>query len=709
MGGVTDRRIRFMVRVGNDLLVSERTWDEILELKELAKEVGRWDPQERQWVVTVENLLKKPAVARDLLPKAFGAAGSKLVDEILGEDRALRDKEAERGVLLVLPSGRDALCKELVRLCAKPDPRTVKGERVNYVALDVEAALDLMLEWGAEPERAPEALLDALLQLDPLLSEKQVELVRRFSGSLSAPPGAVVVKERGLRGALAIFPRRLSGAELEKLQEALSVEYYKQRVAESGVELVARRLRMVRVLSDRAVRVPYSLVPLLGSLAEGMGFRVVDEVRWPLEKLEIPKVAFSLYSFQEEALDAWRRAGRRGAVVMPTGAGKTYVGLAAIAELRVPTLVCVTTVELAKQWARRISECLGLRAGLIAGGEKELGPVTVATYHSAAKNVAEIYGKFGFVIYDEGHHLPAETFKEIALRIKARYSLVLSATPERADRNESLIYKVGGNPVYTTSYFRLVLRGLLAPLQLEKVFVELDPEEAEEYSRIASGAGGPRQTSELIRVAAKAKAKLQALKDIVRSEKGNILVFCQYIDQAEAAYSAVKEVESRCALITGDTPRGERLRAFEMFRRGLLRVIVSTTVLDEGIDVPDADVAVILSGSGQVRQMVQRIGRVLRWTPGKVAKVYEIVAAGTIEEALSRSRSVFKLLSKKEVDAALRLALAVYPKMREVIEEYERAPRSEREKIVEAARAVYTKLAAEAAKDMALLAYDAIL
>jgi len=677
-----------------------------LELKEAAKEVGRWDPQGRQWVIGVESLLKRQEVAKDLLSRVFGDAGLKVIDEILREDRALRDEEAERGVLLVLPSGSDALCKELTRLCARPDPRFVKGERVNYVTLDVEAALGLVVEWGAEPEKAPEALLDALLQLDPLLSERQVELVRRLSERVSRPFEAVVVRERGFRGALAVFPRRLTGAELERLQEALSVEYYRQRVAESGVELVARKLRLVTVHSDRAVRVPYSLVPFFESLAVSMGFRLVDEVRWPLEELEIPKVAFSLYSFQEEALDAWRRAGRRGAVVMPTGAGKTYVGLAAIAELKVPTLVCVTTVELAKQWARRISECLGLKAGLLIGGEKELRPVTVATYHSAAKNVAEIYDKFGFVIYDEGHHLPAETFKEIALRVKARYSLVLSATPERADKNEALIYKVGGSPVYTTSYFRLVLRGLLAPLQLEKIFVELDPEEAEEYSRIASGAAGPRQTSELIRVAAKAKAKLQVLKGIVSSEKGNILVFCQYIDQAEAAYSAVKEVESRCALITGDTPRGERLRAFELFRRGLLRVIVSTTVLDEGIDVPDADAAVILSGSGQVRQMVQRIGRVLRWTPGKVAKVYEIVAAGTIEEALSRSRSVFKLLSRREVDAALRLALTVYPRMREVIEEYERAPRYEREKVAEAARAVYSKLAAEAARDMSLLAYD---
>ncbi len=698
------RKLQFKVRVGGCVLSSERTWKEVLQLKEVVKAFGRWDSQEKQWVVRVETLLKNLS-AREFISMVFGDAGSKLIEEILKEDRNIRDSEAEKGLLLLLPNRLDTLCREFLRRCSKPDPRTVKGELVNYVAVDLGAAIDLMVEWGAEPEKAPEALLDFLLHTDPLLSGKQVRLVKSPSRSIAPPPGVVVIRERGVRGALAVFPRRLTSVELAELQDALSVEYYKQRIVESGVELVATKLRMANLISDRVVRIPYSLVPLLESFAERVGFRVVEEVRWPLEELRIHKVTFSLYSFQEEALEAWRRAGRRGAVVMPTGAGKTYVGLAAIAELKVPTLICVTTVELARQWAKRVSECLGMSAGLLAGGEKELRPVTVATYHSAARSIEEIYDKFGFVIYDEGHHLPAETFKEIALKVKAKFSLVLSATPERSDRNEALIYKVGGNPVYSTSYFKLVLRGLLAPLQLEKISVELDAEEANEYARVASSAVGPRQASELIKVAAKAKAKLRALKDIVSAEKGNILVFCQYLDQAEAAYSAVREVENRCALITGDTPKSERLRAFELFRQGLIRVIVSTTVLDEGVDVPDADVAIVLSGSGQVRQMVQRIGRVLRWTPGKVAKVYEVVAAGTIEEALSRSRSVFKLLSKREVDAALWVAQAVYSKMRDIVEEYEHAPRSEREKLLEAARAIYSQLAAEVAREMSLLAF----
>lgn len=698
------RKLPFKLRVGSDLLTSQRTWEEILKLKEVAKTIGRWNPEERLWEVKVSGILRNPAAARELLAGAFGGAGLELLESVLAEDRALRDGEARRGVLLLLPSSGEPLFRKLVRACGKPAPRNVRGEEVNYVAVDPASALVLMMEWGVEPEDAAGALIDLLSSADPLLSDGQVELVRKLSENFVPPPGTVIVREHGFRGALAILPRTLTEAELGRLLEELTVEYYRQRVAESGVELVATKLRLVKPVSNRVLLVPYSLVPLLERAVADLGLRLMDEVRWPLETVSIPKAGFSLYTFQEEALEAWKSAGCRGAVVMPTGAGKTFVGLAAIAELRVPTLICVTTVELARQWAKRLSECLGVDAGLLAGGERKLRPVTVATYRSAAKNIAEIYDKFGFVIYDEGHHLPAETFKEIALRVKARYSLVLSATPERADKNEAFIYRVGGAPVYSTSYFQLVLRGLLAPLLLERILVELDAEEAREYAQAASDAPSPRQTSVLIKIAACAKAKLQELKKIVSSERGRILVFCQYLDQAQAAYSAVKEVEERCALITGETPKGERLRAFEMFRRGLLRVIVSTTVLDEGVDVPDADVAVVLSGSGQVRQMVQRVGRVLRWTPGKVAKVYEVVAAGTIEEALSRSRSIFKLLSRREVNAALEVATAAYSKMKEVIEEYERAPPSERERLLEKARAVYSKLAAEVVRERSVSA-----
>jgi len=690
-----ERRVAFKVKLGGRVLSRECTWSEVERLKERVKRFARWQPEGRLWEARIEDVLRHFEEAADLLAEAFGEQGEGAIRELRSLDAEARGREAERGELVVLPSGDDELGWQLLRRCAKRHPITIGGERVTYYRLDPRAAIEAVIEWGAEPEAAGEALLDLLSSLDPLLSEGQRKVVRGFSELLRAPPGCALIREWGIRGALVVMPEPLDEGSISRIEEALSVDYYRQRMGEGGVELVPTRLKLVRILSSRVFRIPYALVDPLERVMGELGYRVIERIDWPLAELPEVRRNFTLYAFQEEALEAWRASRFRGSIVMPTGAGKTYVALAAIASLRVPTLVCVTTVELAKQWVRRIRECLGLRAGLLAAGEKKIEAVTVATYHSAVRALPEIYDRFGLVIYDEGHHLPARTFKRIALALKARYSMVLSATPERADRNEALIYRVAGEPVYTTSYFELVTRGLLAPLKVEVVPVELSSEELEEYMRAESELQGPRRTSELIKIASRARAKIEALKQILAREGGKVIVFCQFLDQALEAYRAAKSVEARVALITGSTPKGERLRALESFKAGSVRVVVASTVLDEGVDVPDADVAVILSGTGQVRQMVQRVGRVLRWMPGKVAKVYEVVAAGTIEEALSRSRSIFKLISPREVNAALEVALAAYRRMSDVIERLSKARPEERAALVEEARACYVRIVAE--------------
>ena len=693
------RKLRFAVRVGDVLLTRDLAWSDVVRLKELVKEFCRWDPQEKCWVARVDDVLRYANLAAGALSEAFGDEGEEAVRRIVELDRELREREAERGVLLVLPESfvRDYRAYRLLRRCARPSPRRLAGAEVRYYTINPEEAVRRLLEWGVEPEELEEVLLDLLQEIDPSLTGGQIRLVERLVRELEGSGDAVVVRDCGPSGALVVFPRPLAEAERARLEELCSLDYYQQRVVEGGVELVPTRLSLVKPLSSRAFLAPYFAVRLVEEFAREVGLRVEDRVKWPEEQIEVVKRGFRLYRFQEEALEAWRRAGMRGTIVMPTGAGKTFVAMAAIAELRLPTLICVTTVELARQWARRLRECLGIEAGVLAGGEKRVRGVTVATYHSAARSLGELYDKFGLVVYDEGHHLPAETFKEIAFRVKARYTMVLSATPERADGNELLIFKAAGEPVYVTSYLDLVLRGILAPLKLEKVYVELEGDEEAEYASVA-GEGGERdlrRTSELIRIASKARRKLEAVKEIVGGEEGRVIVFCQYVDQAEAAYAAIRQVEPRCALVTGSTPKGRRLRALEDFRRGSVRVLVTTTVLDEGVDVPDADVAVILSGTGQARQMVQRVGRVLRWTPGKVAKVYEVIARGTIEEALSRSRSIFKLFDYREVRAALELATRAYERMGELIRRYRSAPPELRGEVLGEARAEYVKLTAE--------------
>ena len=688
------RQLKFTVKLGDRLLVRVLPWSEVSRLKELVKEFSRWDPESRCWIAELSEVLRYAGLASSALSEAFGREGEEAVRRVVEADKRVREEAAERGELIVLPEDyiENYTAYKLFRRCSEPSLREIAGIPIRYFKLDVEKAAEFLLDEGIRPEELCNALLDLIQEVDPSITKRQVELVREAVGGLEE--GGRVLIQDGETGAIVKFPRRLSSQEFSRLVELCSVDYYIQRACETGVELVATKLTFLDTLSSRAFRIPYFAVSDVKEYAIKLGFRVEERIEWPSRRVEISGSGVKLYRFQVEALEAWKRAGMRGTVVMPTGAGKTFVALAAMWELKLPSLVCVTTVELAKQWVRRIKEYLGVDSGLLAGGERRVEDFTVATYHSAARRLNELYDKFGLVVYDEGHHLPAETFREIALRLKARYSMVLSATPERADKNEALIYKAAGGPVYSASYLDLVLRGVLAPLRIERIYVDLTPRELLEYLKLEGGEelGELRRTTELMRIALSARNKLDALKTIVRSEEGRIIVFCQYLDQAEAAFKAVREVEPRCALITGSIAKGKRLRALRNFMRGELRVLVATTVLDEGVDVPDADVAVILSGSGQVRQMIQRVGRVLRWTPGKIARVYEIVARETIEEALSKSRSVFKLLDYREVRAAMEAATWAFGRMRELIEEYRNAPLHRRGEILERAREEYVRL-----------------
>jgi len=358
-----------------------------------------------------------------------------------------------------------------------------------------------------------------------------------------------------------------------------------------------------------------------------------------LAEVEYPKVnykrEFSLFPFQVEAVENWVAHGMRGTVIIPTGGGKTFVALEAMYRAGVSALVLVVTRELALQWIERIRKFLGVQPGMLGGGEKNIRDVTVAIYNSAVKYVDELVGRFGLVIFDEAHHVPAETFKEVALNIDSPFRLALSATPEREDKNEHLIFEAVGPPVYRASYRSMMESGLVVPVEHYRVYVKMNEEEARAYASL------PSDNPILLRnVAAKSKAKTPVALQIVSREVAlgsKVLVFTQFIDQAEELYKRLREAGIQAELITSE--EGGREVALRRFSSGKSRVVVTTTVLDEGVDVPDADVAVVVSGTGSRRQMIQRVGRVVRASPGKkVARVYEIVTRGTIEEALSEAR-----------------------------------------------------------------------
>lgn len=403
---------------------------------------------------------------------------------------------------------------------------------------------------------------------------------------------------------------------------------------------------------------------------ERQGLAVRDRTGLPASvPLGIP-VTFKgkLRDYQEEALEAWKRNSFRGVIALPTGAGKTVIAVKAIADLGLRTLVVVYTKEQLHQWIEKLRELTDIPGAAVAAfysEEKRLGPVTVTTYQTAHRHVRDLAFRFSFLIVDEVHHLPAEKFKTIALGVYAPYRMGLSATVVREDGKHVELFPLMGGVVYYKSPDELAEKGYIARYVVRIVRVELKPEEKAKFEELrklykALAQGVPFQElvkralagdltaaralkvhSDMLKLVHMSKAKEEAVKRIVAEELGKgskILVFAQYVDQAEELGRLLG-----APVLTGETETKERRRALEEFRRCERGVLVLTTVGDEGLDVPDANVGIIVAGTGSRRQYVQRLGRLLRPGPGKIARLYEIVTKGTGEEAMARRRKTLGL------------------------------------------------------------------
>ncbi len=397
------------------------------------------------------------------------------------------------------------------------------------------------------------------------------------------------------------------------------------------------------------------------------------DVRTDLET-DIPlgldvKMKVEIRPYQEQAYLKWVEAGCRGVVVMPTGAGKTFVALRAIADLRQTTLIVVPTIDLMHQWHRNICANLGLAEAQVSrwgGGYRELGPITVMTYESGTMHAPRTADRFAMIVFDEVHHLPAESFRRIAQESIAPRRMGLTATPERVDNLERDLDFLVGKIVYSVSKEELERKSYVASFRQERVLVDLTPEERAEYeqlwrtykqnlravfARTRGFRGNPIQM--LIRrlpfdpharvaldswrrgrrIALEADSKVDQVERILkRYKERKILIFSEYV-------SIVNRIARKfgIAKITSSTPPVERRRILQMFKDGRITKLVSAKVLDEGVDVPDASVGIIVSGSSTKRQYIQRLGRLLR--PKEVqAVLIEIVSMKTTEMQASERR-----------------------------------------------------------------------
>lgn len=421
-------------------------------------------------------------------------------------------------------------------------------------------------------------------------------------------------------------------SELGLLKLAYNIVGKDGEVRQTFIKLV----KITRSQDKVILEYPIFIKDKISNILKKHGYIIINkDIQYKSMKYE---QRFSLYEFQERAVESWERAGRRGTIAVPTGGGKTFIAMSAMAKASTTALILAVTQELASQWAERLRKYLGVSAGMLGAGRHEVRDVTVAIYNSAVKYIDELVGKFGLVVFDEAHHVPAETFKEVALALDSPYRLAISATPKREDGNEMLIYEAVGPLVYRATYGEMIDAGLVVPVEHYRVYVRLNAEEEQRYK---SAEATTNNAIVLRNMASQASAKIPVAVEIVKREASlghKVLVFTQFLEQAKAIYDELHDLV-RAELITSE--ERDRDAAFSRFLSGVSRVVVTTTVLDEGVDVPDADVAVIVSGSGSKRQMLQRVGRVVRKAPGKTrARVYEIVARGTIEEALSESRHV---------------------------------------------------------------------
>ncbi len=359
--------------------------------------------------------------------------------------------------------------------------------------------------------------------------------------------------------------------------------------------------------------------------------------------------AIALRAYQKEALRAWHHRGKRGVIVLPTGSGKTVVGLAAMARLGTPALCLVPTRVLLDQWVTEIGRHHANRVGRYGDGARELAPITVATFESAYRHMETLGNRFGLLVIDEAHHFGAGLRDEALEMSIAPARLGLTATPVGDEEARARSAWLIGPVVYELGIGDLA-GTFLADFDVVVYRVDLTPEERARYDRLAAIFHGQRWDRDLLSTREGQKiaqawrqarmlvslcaAKREALAEILaRHRDARMLIF---VADNHAAYALARE--HLIMPFTCDIKRRERDDALGRFRRGELRVLVSAQVLNEGLDVPDADVAVIVGGALGPREHVQRIGRLLRPAPGKRALVYELVARGTLEVGQARRR-----------------------------------------------------------------------
>ena len=393
-----------------------------------------------------------------------------------------------------------------------------------------------------------------------------------------------------------------------------------------------------------------------------------------------------LRSYQNSAIDNWKKSWMRGCVILPTGAGKTTIGIKAIDQINAPTLVVVPTIDLIEQWKHNIQSHLvsnnnsssnnntynktknsqRIRVGQLGGGQDDIQPITIATYDSAYLRASTIGNQFKLVIFDEVHHLPAPGYRGIAEQLIAPYRLGLTATIKREDDLDELIPQLTGGVVFQMGPQELSTQKHLAEYTIDRRQVSLTPTEQQQYDLnytkflthfkklgfkipslhnlkrliMISNQNKTARDAMLARnkaneIALNSQAKIHELQTILQEHpRAKTIIFTQN-------NKMVYQISDKFLIpfITYKTGKDERKDVLQGFKTSRYQAVVTSRVLDEGVDVPDAELGIIVSGTGSGRELIQRLGRILRpKQDGRKAKLIELVSKHTRETNVSAKR-----------------------------------------------------------------------
>ncbi|WP_448256897.1 DNA repair helicase XPB [Microbacterium aurum] len=375
------------------------------------------------------------------------------------------------------------------------------------------------------------------------------------------------------------------------------------------------------------------------------------KIGWPAEdhagytsgtphEIDLHEDGWTLRPYQRKAVDIFSEGGS-GVVVLPCGAGKTLVGAAAMAETKTTTLILVTNTVSARQWRDELLKRTSLtpeEIGEYSGQAKEVKPVTIATYQILTAKRKGEYAHlalldaldWGLIVYDEVHLLPAPVFK-LTADLQARRRLGLTATLVREDGREGDVFSLIGPKRFDAPWKEIEAQGFISPAVCYEVRVDLPASDRLEYAASAD--------DERYRLAATAHAKIGVVRDLVARHAGEqILVIGQYLDQIDVLAEALDAPK-----ITGSTPVDEREELYSAFREGRIPVLVVSKVANFSIDLPEASVAIQVSGSfGSRQEEAQRLGRLLRpKTSGHTASFYTLIARDTVDQDFAQNRQRF--------------------------------------------------------------------